>query len=105
MKRERLLSLTQVDKTKELRLAKKYLHKLLIFSPKRLKPQISALVLSSDLSKFDLFSCRYYMPYFNVNQKEVLSRLYTSLIPIKADFFEISEKNPDLYESLINCLF
>jgi len=39
----------------------------------------------------------YYRPFFDVDTKQVLSRLIHSLLPLRANFFERISSNPDLY--------
>jgi hypothetical protein len=39
----------------------------------------------------------HYQPYFNVTQKDVVTRILRSLSPWRQDFFENAETIPDLY--------
>jgi len=39
----------------------------------------------------------YYRPFFDVDTKQVLSRLIHSLLPLRANFFDRISSNPDLY--------
>lgn len=41
--------------------------------------------------------CRYYQPFFDIETTDVSKRIFYSLLPIKTNFLEIIQDNPDLY--------
>jgi len=47
--------------------------------------------------RFKCFNVDFLQIYFDITTDELLERLYNSLIPLNPKFFDISQKNPDLY--------
>ncbi|MCQ2818785.1 MAG: YIP1 family protein [archaeon] len=76
----------------------------LSFVPKENKEEMANNIINnvgSSLQKtwLDKILCclNFLRPYFQLNTKELLSRLKCSFIPINAQFFEIAMNKPDLY--------
>ena len=47
--------------------------------------------------KFKCFNIDFLQPYFDITTDELFERLYNSVIPLNSKFYDISQKNPDLY--------
>lgn len=47
--------------------------------------------------KLSCFNINFLQPYFDITTDQLKERLINSLIPFNPKFFEISQKNPDLY--------
>lgn len=64
---------------------------------KQVMDKASENISKSWYEKFKCFNIDFLQGYFDITTDELYERLYNSVIPLNSKFYDISQKNPDLY--------
>lgn len=64
---------------------------------KQVLDQASQNISKSWYERFKCFNVDFLQVYFDITTDELFERLYNSVIPLNSKFYDISQKNPDLY--------
>jgi len=64
---------------------------------KQVLDKASENISKSWYERFKCFNLDFLQVYFNITTDELFERLYNSIIPLNSKFYDISQKNPDLY--------
>ena len=64
---------------------------------KSVMDQASSQISKSWYERFKCCNIDFLQVYFDITTDELAERLYNSVIPLNSKFYDISQKNPDLY--------